>query len=128
MRSEPGIKYYSGIAVYRKDFEIPSNAANQPIQIDLGNVRELAEVKVNGQSCGVVWSPPFQVDITHALKPGVNHLEIEVVNFWPNRIIGDQTLTESRRLTRTNIRKLTAKTPLMPSGLMGPVRLLVRER
>ena len=126
-RAEPGIKYYSGTAVYRKDFEIPSNAANRPVRIDLGNVRELAEVKVNGQSCGIVWAPPFQVDITRALKPGVNHLEVEVVNFWPNRIIGDQTLTESRRLTRTNIRKLTAKTPLMPSGLMGPVRLLARE-
>ncbi|HXS68462.1 MAG TPA: glycosyl hydrolase [Candidatus Polarisedimenticolia bacterium] len=127
-RSEPGIKYYSGTAVYRKNFEIPAGLTNQSIQIDLGVVRELAEVKVNGQSCGIVWAPPFQVDISRAVKPGVNHLEVEVVNFWPNRIIGDQSLPESRRFTRTNIRKLTSKTPLMASGLMGPVRILVSKR
>jgi len=55
-------------------------------------------------------------------------LEIEVVNFWPNRIIGDESLPPPKRLTRTNIRKLTKDTPLMPSGLLGPVRLLAEER
>lgn len=124
-RVEPGIKYYSGTAIYRKEFEIPADASKKSIQIDLGNVRELAEVKVNGQSCGVTWAPPFRVDITRALKPGVNQLEVEVVNFWPNRIIGDQSLPEAERLTRTNIRQLTRRSPLMPSGLMGPVRLLI---
>jgi hypothetical protein len=125
--NEPGIKYYSGTAVYQKDFEAPSFPANQSIALDLGTVRELAEVKVNGQSCGIVWAPPFRVDISRALKPGVNHLEVEVVNFWPNRIIGDQSLPEAQRFTRTNIRLLTAKTPLMPSGLFGPVRLVVDD-
>jgi len=86
-------------------------------------VRELAEVKLNHKSLGISWCPPFRVDITDAVKPADNLLEIEVVNFWPNRIIGDQSLPESKRLTRTNVRKLTAKTPLMPSGLLGPVRL-----
>jgi len=124
-RAEPGIKYYSGTAIYRKDFEVPNSSANQKVLLDLGNVRELAEVKVNGQSCGVIWAPPFRVDITRALKPGLNQLEIEVVNFWPNRIIGDQFLPEAERLTRTNIRQLTRRSPLMPSGLMGPVRLLI---
>ena len=124
-RAEPGIKYYSGTAIYRKDFEIPANSANQTVLLDLGKVRELAEVKVNGQSCGIVWAPPFRVDISRALKPGVNRLEVEVVNFWPNRIIGDQFLPEAERLTRTNIRQLTRRSPLMPSGLMGPVRLLI---
>jgi hypothetical protein len=126
-RTEPGIKYYSGTAVYRKEFEIPAVAGNRPLQLDLGNVRELAEVKVNGKSCGSVWAPPFRIDISHAMKPGVNQLEIEVVNFWPNRIIGDQFLPETERLTRTNIRQLTRRSPLMPSGLMGPVRLLARK-
>jgi hypothetical protein len=126
-RAEPGIKYYSGTAVYRKEFEIPATATNKPIQIDLGDVRELAEVKVNGQSCGIAWAPPFQVDISHAIKAGTNQLEVEVVNFWPNRIIGDDFLPESERLTRTNIRQLTRKTPLMPSGLIGPVHLTIRE-
>jgi len=123
-RSEPGIKYYSGTAAYRKEFEIPRLAASQSLWLDLGEVRELAEVKVNGRSCGIVWLPPFRVDITQALRPGKNQLEVEVVNYWPNRIIGDQFLSNSERFTRTNIRRLTRDTALMPSGLLGPVRLL----
>ena len=90
-------------------------------------MRELAEVKVNGQSCGIAWCPPFRVDITGAVKPGENKLEIEVVNFWPNRIIGDASLPPDQRLTQTNIRKLTANTPLMESGLFGPVQILERQ-
>ena len=86
-------------------------------------MREIAEVKINGQSCGVVWCPPWQVDVTAALKPGANELKIEVVNFWPNRIIGDASQPKEQRLTRTNIRKLTAKKPLEPAGLFGPVTL-----
>lgn len=123
-REEPGIKYYSGTAVYRKTFEAPDrwqSANGRPLWLNLGNVRELAEVKVNGRSCGIVWSAPFRVDISNALKPGVNQVEIEVVNFWPNRIIGDDALPPDERLTRTNIRKLTKDTELMPSGLLGPV-------
>jgi hypothetical protein len=126
-RSEPGIRYFSGTAIYRKEFEVPAGSSNKSLQLDLGNVRELAEVKVNGKSCGIVWAPPFRVDISHALKPGVNQLEVEVVNFWPNRIIGDQFLPEGERLTKTNIRQLTRNSPLMPSGLMGPVRLVARQ-
>jgi hypothetical protein len=122
-RAEPGIKYYSGTAVYQKTFTL-ANPARQKIFLDLGNVRELAEVKVNGRSAGIVWTPPFRVDITGAVKPGENSLEVEVVNFWPNRIIGDQFLPSGERFTRTNIRQFNKMTPLMPSGLLGPVRLL----
>ena len=127
VRPELGIKFYSGTATYEKTFSLPQSATGnrQPaILLDLGDVRELAEVKVNGKSCGITWCPPWRVDVTDAVKPGENKLQIEVVNFWPNRIIGDASLPEAQRLTRTNIRKLTAKTPLMPSGLLGPVRLL----
>ena len=63
------------------------------------------------------------MDVTDAVKPGANQLQIEVVNFWPNRIIGDADHPPDQRLTRTNIRKLTAKTPLEPAGLFGPVTL-----
>jgi hypothetical protein len=90
----------------------------------LGNVREIAEVKVNGKACGIVWCPPWRVEVTDAVKPGENQLQVEVVNFWPNRIIGDASLPEAQRLTRTNIRKLTAKTSLEEAGLLGPVKLL----
>jgi hypothetical protein len=126
-RPEPGIKFYSGTAVYEKTFNLPSqtpDAKPQTLYLDLGNVRELAEVKVNGKSCGIVWCPPWRVEVTDAVKSGENKLQIEVVNFWPNRIIGDASLPEAQRLTRTNIRKLTAKTPLEEAGLLGPVRLL----
>ena len=126
-RPEPGIKFYSGAATYENTFDLPPSAiANRqsPILLDLGAVRELAEVRVNGQSCGIVWAPPFRVNITRALKPGTNTLAVDVVNFWPNRIIGDATLPEAQRRTQTNIRKLTKDTALMPSGLFGPVRLL----
>jgi hypothetical protein len=84
-------------------------------------------VRLNGKTLGVVWAPPFRVDITEAVKPTGNTLEVEVVNFWPNRIIGDQSLPEAQRLTRTNIRKLTKDTPLMDSGLLGPVQVLVQQ-
>jgi len=125
-RDEPGIKFYSGTATYEKMFAVDGSklkTQNSKLFLDLGAVRELAEVKVNGKSCGVVWCPPFRVDISSAIQPGENRLQIEVVNFWPNRIIGDAGLPKERRLTCTNIRKLTAKTPLEPAGLLGPVAL-----
>ena len=128
-RPEPGIKYYSGTATYTKRFDLAGDVAKPSgrLVLDLGNVRELASVKLNGKSLGVVWAPPFRVDVTEAVKPTDNLLEVEVVNFWPNRIIGEQSLPEAQRLTRTNIRKLTAGTPLMTSGLLGPVRILKRD-
>jgi hypothetical protein len=124
-RSESGIKHYSGTAVYRKSFDLPAAASprTKRLFLDLGQVRELAEVKVNGKSCGIVWAPPFRVDVTDVVKPTGNTLEIEVVNFWPNRVIGDSALPEAQRLTKTNILELTAKTPLVESGLLGPVTL-----
>ncbi len=126
-RPEPGVKFYSGTAIYRTHFDLATRPLEQPLWIDFAHVRELAEVKVNGQSCGIAWAPPFRLDISRAVKPGKNTLEVEVVNFWPNRIIGDASLPEAQRLTKTNIRKLTADTALMESGLIGPVRLLHRR-
>jgi len=126
-RPEPGLKFYSGTAVYEKTFDLPDakvKTQNAKLFLDLGRVRELAEVKVNGKSCGIVWCPPWRVDVSDAVKPGENKLQIEVVNFWPNRIIGDAALPIDQHFTRTNIRKLTAGTPLIESGLFGPVRLL----
>jgi hypothetical protein len=127
-RPEPGIKFYSGTAVYEKTFALPAESRitnhESRLYLDLGDVRELAEVKLNGKSCGIIWCPPWCVDVTDAVKPGENKLQIEVVNFWPNRLIGDASLPKAQRLTQTNIRKLTAKTPLEPAGLFGPVKLM----
>ena len=127
-RPEPGIKYYSGTATYRKtfDFRAASSSAEEEFTLDLGAVAELAEVRLNGKSLGIVWSPPFRVNLTTALKPAGNQLEIDIVNFWPNRIIGDASLTTNQHVTQTNIRKLTVETKLMESGLLGPVRILKR--
>jgi hypothetical protein len=124
-RTEPGIKYYSGTAIYEKTFDLPDTSLeNKKIFLDLGDMCELAEVHLNGKNLGIAWTPPFRVDITGTVKPTGNQLEIQVVNFWPNRIIGDQFLPPDQRFTRTNIRKLTQKTPLMESGLLGPVQIL----
>jgi hypothetical protein len=124
-RAEPGIKFYSGTATYAKTFDWKAETETPKAEawLDLGTVRELAEVRVNGKSCGIVWTPPFRVNISGALQPGANHLEVDVVNFWPNRIIGDESLPLAERRTRTNIQKLTKDTALMPSGLFGPVRV-----
>lgn len=143
-RPEDGIKYYSGTAVYRKVFnlaKLPIDDCRMPneekspdkseignlkskICIDLGSVRELAEVRLNGKPVGIVWAPPFRVDVTDAIKSGPNVLEVDVVNFWPNRIIGDASLPPEKRMTKTNVRKLTKDTPLMSSGLLGPVNII----
>lgn len=122
-QAEPGVKFFSGTAVYQKTFTLRA-PAGQKTFLDLGDVRELAEIKVNGRSCGIVWTPPFRAEVTGAVKEGENSLEIEVVNFWPNRIIGDYSLAANERLTRTNIRQFKKNSPLMESGLFGPVRLM----
>jgi hypothetical protein len=127
---EPGVRHYSGTATYTKEFEPPPAILagrlgnSERLLLDLGELRELAEVRLNGRELGILWCPPFRVDVTDVLKPGENTLEVDIVNFWPNRIIGDAALAPEERRTRTNIRKLTRDTPLVRSGLMGPVRLL----
>lgn len=125
-RAEPGIRFYSGRATYRKSFDLPAGLPEpgRRLWLDLGDVRELARVRVNGAALGILWAPPFRVDISRVARARGNEVEIEVVNFWPNRIIGDQSLPMEQRLTRTNVRKLARDTPLMESGLLGPVQVL----
>jgi hypothetical protein len=125
--ADPGIRYFSGTATYRAKFTAP-NADR--LELDLGEVRELAHVRVNGRDLGTLWKKPFRVSLDGAVRPGVNDLEVEVTNFWPNRLIGDQLLPEAERITHTNIVKWRADSPLMPSGLLGPVaiRSSVRAR
>jgi hypothetical protein len=127
-RSEDGIKYYSGTAVYRKQFNLAKlPAAGDRLLLDLGDVHEVATVKLNGLDLGVVWTKPARVDISAAARAGDNNLEITVVNLWPNRLIGDAALPAEKRFTETNIRKFTTATPLLPSGLLGPVTVQSSE-
>ena len=120
------IKYYSGTASYTKTF-ISKVSGNKPVWLDLGKVANLAEVKVNGQSCGIVWTPPYRVDISKALKKGTNSLTIEVTNTWANRLMGDQRLPENKRITKTTAPYRLEGKPLQEAGLLGPV-VLMTER
>jgi hypothetical protein len=117
---DPGIRFYSGTARYTTRIDLPTA---REWTLDLGDVREIAEVWLNGKPLGVLWKKPFAVKLGPAARVGTNELEIEVVNLWPNRLIGDQQLPPEKRLTNTNITKFTANSPLMPSGLLGPVIL-----
>ena len=144
--TDPGIKYYSGTAIYRQTFDMPDTGSGQ-ILLDLGKVKNMARVWLNGHNLGVVWTAPWSVDITQALQPQGNQLEIEVVNLWPNRLIGDEQLPDdgihngqwpdwlkegkprtSGRYTFTTHKHFSKDSPLLESGLMGPVTLWVTNR
>ncbi len=123
----PGVKYYSGTAIYEKTFELPQGGADfevdRPFYLDLGTVREMARVRLNGRDLGVVWTAPFRVEIGGAIRRGSNELEIEIANHWTNRLVGDEHLPPEERRTRTNVAPFHKDTPLVPSGLLGPVTI-----
>jgi len=131
-----GVKYFSGEAVYRKTFDLSDAAMGLrgDLALSLGDVREMARVRINGKNLGVAWCPPWRVRIPpRVLKTRANVLEVEVVNFWPNRLIGDTKLPEEQRRTSTNITKFENPrgdkhySTLMPSGLLGPVKILTGD-
>ncbi len=146
-RPEEGIKYYSGIATYKNKFTLSSNVnqnKKNDIYIDLGEVNNLARVRINGKDLGVVWTVPFRVKITDAVVTGENLLEVEVANLWPNRLIGDEqkpddgivngqwpewllngTARTSGRYTFTTFKHYNKDAELLKSGLLGPVKLLI---
>jgi hypothetical protein len=128
--AEAGIKYFSGTAAYRKQFDVPAGLlqADKALLLDFGRIENIGEITLNGQDLGVLWKPPFRLDVTSILKPAGNLLEVKVTNLWPNRLIGDQFLPENERFTRTNVTKFTKESPLLDSGLLGPVRILAAGR
>ncbi|HOK77744.1 MAG TPA: hypothetical protein PLW35_08495, partial [Verrucomicrobiota bacterium] len=145
----PGIKYFSGEAIYTTTFALPHKmlAKDQRLYLDLGKVAVMAKVKLNGQNIGTLWKPPFAIDITKHARVGQNKLEVSVVNLWPNRLIGDEQLPEDSerhengtlkrwpqwvlenkpsptgRFTFTTWRLWKKTEPLADSGLLGPVSL-----
>ena len=144
--ADPGIKYFSGIATYAKDIDLPaSRPAGQALWLDLGQVHELAEVWVNGKLAGTAWKPPYRVDIGALVQPGRNRIEIKAVNTWVNRLIGDMqpgvtqkiafTAADGRipegmdpaGMPRATRRPYAADAPLTPSGLLGPVTVVAVE-
>ncbi|MBQ6284312.1 MAG: hypothetical protein IJK70_05930 [Bacteroidales bacterium] len=119
----PVVKYYSGTAIYNTTFvwKPDTGDVSEPIFIDLGSVKNIAEVFVNGEKAGVLWKAPFRTeDISGLLRPGKNSLEIRVTNLWRNRMIGDVQLGETRPVTAIR-RFYKAGDSLLPSGLLGPV-------
>jgi hypothetical protein len=153
---DAGVKFYSGTAVYRTQFDLPAGFV-QPGMVtllDLGVVADIAEVRINGESAGVVWAPPFRLDVSRLLHAGRNELEVLVANEWVNRMIGDERIpvdysyrTEGNKFTIGALEELpawlydpakrtqrkresfatwkhySADSPLLPSGLLGPVTL-----
>ena len=130
-RPEEGIKGYSGIATYRKTFDLPAGMAPAKTSfLDLGVVKEMARVELNGHNLGVVWCPPWQSRIPAGLlKERGNELVITVANTWNNRLCADKVLPEKERLTRigTKLQTALAKRGPQPAGLLGPVKVLVAE-
>ncbi|MDB5003993.1 MAG: acetyl xylan esterase [Mucilaginibacter sp.] len=143
LRPEEGIKYYSGIATYHKTFNINlAQNGNDKLYLDLGEIKNLARVKLNGKDLGVVWTAPWRVQIPESLLKKQNTLEIEVANLWPNRLIGDQKIAgdgptsgrwpnwitkgeprPGKRYTFTTFEPYRKDTPLLRSGLIGPVTI-----
>jgi hypothetical protein len=140
--SNPGIKYYSGTAFYRQTFDMPNYEKGNALYLNLGKVKNIARVRLNGKELGTVWTAPWRVDISEAVKQQGNKLEIEVINLWPNRLIGDDRLPNdgisnerwpdwllegkprtSGRLTFAVHRHYTKDSPLLESGLLGPVSI-----
>jgi hypothetical protein len=123
--SNDGIKYFSGTATYTKVIQAPANWFHPAshLWLNLGEVKNLAEVEVNGKPLGIVWKSPYKVDMTSALKPGANVVKIRVTNLWVNRLIGDQQPDVLKKYTFTDIRPYNANSPLLPSGLLGPVQV-----
>ncbi len=133
--ADSGIKYFAGTATYRKTFEISAEQAGHKALLQLGTVAALAQVWLNGKDLGIVWTAPWQVELTGALKTGKNELEIAVTNPWANRLVGDAALPLEQRITKSNMAfekgKRTLKAyqgfasedALQPSGLQGPLRV-----
>jgi len=124
--TDPGVKYFSGTGSYIKTIQAPANWFKEGSQIwlDLGDVQNLAEVVVNGTSLGIVWKPPYRINVTELLKQGGNVLEVKVTNLWVNRLIGDQQPGTKTKITYTAQEFYPANSTLLPSGLLGPVKIV----
>jgi hypothetical protein len=125
---DPAIRYFSGSATYRKKISVPGAALKrgQRVMLDLGDVRELASVTINGKAAGTAWHAPYRMDVTDGLKAGRNLIEVKVTNLWVNRLIGDRQ-PGAKAIAFAPQSRYQADSPLRPSGLLGPVRLMVEE-
>jgi len=123
--TDPGIRYFSGTATYSTTVHVNSNQLipNRELWINLGSIYEVARIRINGISLTPLWKRPYAARVDPYLHVGDNALEVEVTNLWPNRLIGDAQPGTSHRYTWTNIKTFKSSSPLLPSGLLGPVTL-----
>ena len=126
------IRFFSGTAFYQTHVNVPDEMLipGRRVTLDLGRVEVIAQVHVNGKDLGVLWKRPFSVDITDAVSPGSNKIEILVTNTWWNRLAGDEALRPDERTTFTVWQPATPRAFLLPSGLLGPVSIrneVIRE-
>lgn len=119
--SDRDIKYFSGTAVYTNSFNWDKELPKEKVELNIGEVNNIATVKVNGIDCGTLWTAPFVLDISKAVKKGNNKIEIAVTNTWHNRLIGDHLLPEKERITNTTAPFRLEGKPLLKAGLVGPV-------
>jgi hypothetical protein len=118
-----GIRYFSGTALYEKDFKMSKKSRKLHYELDLGNVGCMAVVTLNGKEVGSLWKSPYKIGITSQLKVGENNLQVKVINLWPNRIIGDLQSGVTKKYTWCSYNGYKASSPLLPSGLLGPVKI-----
>jgi len=121
----PGIRFFSGVATYSYSLSMPDDwqRNSRRLALSLGVVKNIAEVRINGELAGTAWTAPFEVDVTKLLKPGPNRIEIKVVNLWGNRLIGDRQPGAGAPLAFAAFDPFPPNAPLAPSGLLGPVTL-----
>lgn len=124
---DSSIKYYSGTAVYSNTLDWKQGISNRKVYLQIDSLYNIATIKVNGIDCGTIWTNYHGVDITQAIKQGENKVEIFVSNTWHNRLIGDQLLLEEKRITWTTAPFRLKDKPLLPAGIVGAVKLIVRE-
>ena len=126
---DAGIKYFSGTGTYTRTIDVSPDWTKKDTQLwlDLGDVKNLARVMLNGKPLGVVWHAPYRVNITSAVKPGKNELSVEVTNAWVNRLIGDEQPDVKIKYTFADVKPYKANSPLLPSGLLGPVKLYIQS-
>jgi hypothetical protein len=126
-----GIKYFSGTAIYQNTFNLDEGSVKKKMILDLGEVRDVAEVFINGKSAGILWKKPYQADISQLVQPGTNDLKIEIVNLWVNRMTGDMLSDPKDRFCKTNQSYMKSEVwpggdepfRLQTAGLLGPVTL-----
>nr|WP_319509541.1 glycosyl hydrolase [uncultured Draconibacterium sp.] len=150
--ADKAIRYFSGTASYQKQFTVSADLLKKGnlLQLDMGSVKVIAEVILNGKNLGVLWKAPFRIDIKEAIVAGNNTLEIRVTNLWPNRLIGDEQLPldyerngnrikqwpnwlisnserPTKRTTFAAYKHWDKDSELLPSGLLGPVKLIISK-